>query len=202
MTLNKCLKICLLSAFCLSVSSCQILTGIDGKYPDRWPELAASHDECPDISGSYVNKGRSEYYFTDNEKYLSYYIFLEDLLQLDSADEFFSAMDSMRDTVVRIEKYDSVFNIEFVKEGAIISRRSLRSDSSGYVCKKGILWIDVITDSIAEGLGYARSKHILGLQNAVDGSLVGQLHVKSIGVFLWVVPVGGKQVFWLNWHRL
>lgn len=68
-----------------------------------------------------------------------------------------------------------------------------------FVCGEGVLWFDSGVDAQADELGGYKSWFRIGLQRAIDGSVVGQVHSSSVALALWVIPMGRKQIIWYRW---
>ncbi len=187
------MRVRLALSLAILLSGCEMLTGYSHAYPIDWPARVALESGCPNLHGVYVDLAIPKYQKSfDVRKYLSYHFFGE--LQERAIHK---ERNDVRITLVGEEQ----LKFELLQSGNPVNEIVLLRNKDEFVCREGILWIDSEKDSQADGLGGYKSWAKLGLQLAEDRSLVGQVHSSSVGLAMWAIPIGGKQVFWYQWPR-
>lgn len=163
----------------LLLSGCQALTGIDSSYPNYYGKLPTlGTTECPNISGTFTNEGNASHSYSPLDGLLSYYL----------------AGPKPKPSKVNIISKPDQISISF--DGKYVKDLKIGND---YTCQEGAIWLKPIISGGAEGLGGYRAEKVLGLRKALNGNLIGEDRLSSVGALLWVVPIIGSQTFWYRW---
>lgn len=151
-------------------------------YPANWAPLQLSSSiECPNIAGTYINKGEG-----DNPKYepeLSWHLFRNSAPWKEA-------------THISFEQNDNkLLNITLWNEEKRIFNKQLNNTSNEFICEEGLLKIKTREYLNREGvLGTEWS--VLGLVRS-ENYLVVKNESGAIGM-MFIVPVAGSGT---NWYR-
>ncbi len=167
------------------LSGCASVTGISPDYPAGWPPVSSTaHDACPDLSGRYQN--------------LAIYSFLP----MSGANSLaFRLGGETRNTDTVVLAYAAgTLRVEALSGEDIVGEKRLSKASGDFSCAEGAVVLPIIVDMNADGTGGYRSERRLYLRRAQGGALIGEERSSGVGAVFWLVPVGGWQTFWFQWH--
>jgi hypothetical protein len=164
-------------------SGCGVLTGISSSYPNRWPTISeVTTKDCSHLTGRYRDFGVYSYLPEDQASYLTY--------RLASAEASISEPSSGPEISVRgVAQDGSVF------------WRTFRLAAARVECRDGTLLVPPKVTSQWDGPAGYRAQRRLALRKAVNGDLIGEDSLFSVGHFL-IVPVAGGQTYWYWWQQV
>lgn len=180
---SRCITILLVTL----LLGCQAFSGVSHKYPDEWPKtIEADHNQCPDISGLYLN----------NDGICKYPSLCE-------SKRLYSRLtnQSGAGNAVLISKVNDAELIIRLKHNEKITGNNILKEGSDYKCEGGSVWFGQGKSNYADDLGYIDREFTMGFRKAEDGSLIGQHRNSGWGLAMWLVPVGGTQILWYKWDE-
>ncbi|GHA09788.1 hypothetical protein [Oceanisphaera arctica] len=168
------------------LAGCVSVTGISPDYPAGWPPVSStSHDVCPDLSGRYQN--------------LAIYSFLP---MYGANSLAFRLGGETRDTDTVVLAYSSdTLRVETLSGKVIVGEKRLSKDNGDFSCAEGAFVLPIMVDQDADGTGGYRAERRLYLRRARGGALIGEQRSSGVGAMFWLVPIGGWQTFWFQWHQ-
>lgn len=181
-------------------------------YPLEWstPE-SASGPQCPDIAGTYVSQAETLRPVKLSEpggpKHITKCFgddppcFLDTLLHPDYK-KFYHGQFKRYDVPLVELKPDETggFTVNLIKNGAIDSSYRRESGNGRLECSNGAYeWSYGFVGAGGVGLGGGRESFTLRL--AADRSLVVERRAITGGVFMLVIPLGGRENQWYRWRR-
>jgi hypothetical protein len=86
-----------------------------------------------------------------------------------------------------------------VNEDGSETRTVLSTANGKITCSDGAVILQPAVTIGADGTGGYRASKRLALRKAVNGDLIGEDRLFSVGALLWLVPVAGSQTFWYRW---
>jgi hypothetical protein len=169
----------------------KLITGYDSSYPQQWPTRlpVVEQRHCADIAGTYSNLGRYIHkYGTDNQSSPTELLAFRLTKQVAWVGE------------VRLSLVDSdSLVVELLDNTKVVTKITLLKSLKQFDCDHGVLVLPPDRWSNGDGTGGYRASMRLSLQKAVDGSLIGEDRLFSIGAVLWLVPIAGSQTYWWRW---
>jgi hypothetical protein len=139
--------------------------------------------ECPDLSGSWANKGTVSFSQGSWSGLLSYQL----------------TKGFATPAVVGISARQNQLVVEFDPGNPSGKIAATLRPGEDFKCEQGALWLQPKIRSDAGGLGGYRATTVLGFRRTTNGNLIGEERLSSVGAALWVIPVVGSQTFWYRW---
>jgi hypothetical protein len=177
----------------LLITGClgKAVTGFDSDYPRTWPNLALTNGmDCPDISGTFKEIGAYTYKYFEHQP-------------LESLTYRLVGSPATTTAIVEISRWDEDALLVEVRNGSVAGKSHKLSRSRGdFSCDAQGVSLNPKVIQGAEGVGGARVTLKLGLKKAIDGSLVGEERMSSVGLVMWVIPITGDQTYWFRWQSV
>lgn len=166
----------------IAAAGCDTLTGISSEFPSGSPEVTRASPGCPNLDGEYEN--------------VAHYSYLVDT----DANKLAERLAWGRAATVIIRSEGDQLNLVFQGSQGERFFRKL-SAPADFECLDGGLVLRPMKASGADGTGGYRSERRLMLRRAVNGDLIGEERLVSVGALLWVLPIVGSQTYWYRWRR-
>jgi len=172
---------------------CSTLTGIDNKKPSDWTLVTQPSDLCEQLSGEYRNYGSSTYSPKGGSPFLAY--------RFGMNVKYVQDLESIK--TVKIKCIDNaVIELHAIRTNATVLTRKLLRENGDWDIEKGKIIFPTVNESTVDGFGGYQASSTFRLSIGSDGSLIGEDNRGSLGLALWLIPVGGTQTFWFRWPRI
>jgi len=104
---------------------------------------------------------------------------------------------------VKIKCIDNaVIELHAIRTNATVLTRKLLRENGDWDIEKGKIIFPTVNESTVDGFGGYQASSTFRLSIGSDGSLIGEDNRGSLGLALWLIPVGGTQTFWFRWPRI
>jgi hypothetical protein len=148
---------------------------------------------CTQLNGEYLNKGEFSYSPKGGSEYLAYRFGFN----LDSLKN----LDSIHSLKVSCANGNALLiGLDYDRSSSSI--KTVTSSSDGWHFESGTLILPIIKNAVGDGFGGYSARERFQIFVGSDGSLIGKQTTSSVGLALWIIPVGGSQTFWFRWQKL
>lgn len=159
-------------------------------FPDNWkrPELGEG-DNCPDISGQYMNSGDSKYIE------LKSHWFWKELRKLQVPP---GNWGGVRQISIRQEGADQL-EVAAVSDGGTIYSKIMKKEDGDFSCHDG--WLRIETSGSSGSSSAMFYSHIIRGFARADGYLIEKEEYDSFGMIL-IIPMTGSGTRWYRFSRI